>query len=65
MSRKKKPYRNEFLINMFKKRIYPANSLSDQNADAASNLLFFMNEENSVRQVREANMQNPLFESFK
>lgn len=49
---------------MFKKRIYPKNALNDQNAGAASNLLFFMNEENSVRQVRESNLANPLFESL-
>jgi len=55
----KKPYRNNFLIEMFKRHITPG--LHDSSAKQASNLLFFMNESESVRQVKEAQMIYKLF----
>lgn len=55
-----KKKRNEFLISMFKNNIL-ISGRNDFYAVHANNLLFFMNEEASARQVRQQNLYNPLF----
>lgn len=50
--KKKKPRRNEFVIGILKKRIYPTNCIHDHQAEDANKLLFFMNEVEFVNQMR-------------
>lgn len=45
--------RNDFIIEFHRKKIYPAGGLNDHQAENASTLLYFLNEEEFKKQRKD------------